>query len=122
MSEELSRSQYRRIEAQGGNALELALIRIASLESSLREAEAALQGRTVSCVCGGRAAAPAPRAFREGGGGVKHEHDFCIPQWKPMPGTAPGFEQQKYCYDWKCECGRLRFAAPVSAHPDAGKP
>ena len=60
MSEELSRSQYRRIEAQGGNALELALIRIAALESSLREAEAALQGRTVSCVCGGRAATPLP--------------------------------------------------------------
>ena len=60
MSEELSRSQYRRLEAQGGNALELALIRIAALESSLREAEAALQGRTVSCVCGGRAPVAAP--------------------------------------------------------------
>ena len=43
MSEELSRSQYRRIEAQGGNALELALIRIAALESSLRRRNETVQ-------------------------------------------------------------------------------
>jgi hypothetical protein len=39
-----------------------------------------------------------------------HEHDFCIPQWKPIPGTLEGFEQQMFCYDYKCECGAFRFA------------
>lgn len=38
-----------------------------------------------------------------------HEHDFCVPVWKPLPGTAPGFEQQNYCADYSCECGALRF-------------
>ena len=33
MSEELSRSQYRRIEAQGGNALEMALSEIKALKA-----------------------------------------------------------------------------------------
>ena len=41
---------------------------------------------------------------------MRHEHDFCIPVWKPIPGTAPGFEQQNYCADYRCECGDLRFA------------
>lgn len=41
---------------------------------------------------------------------MNHEHDFCIPVWKPMPGTAPGFEQHQYCSDYQCECGKLRFA------------
>lgn len=39
----------------------------------------------------------------------KHEHDFCIPLWKPMPGTTPGFEQQSFCYDYQCECGETQF-------------
>ena len=38
-----------------------------------------------------------------------HTHDFAESLWRPMPGTAPGFEQQLYCYDHKCECGELRF-------------
>jgi hypothetical protein len=43
------------------------IAKIAALESSLREAEAALQGRTVSCVCGGRApVAATPDAGKAG--------------------------------------------------------
>jgi hypothetical protein len=42
---------------------------------------------------------------------VTHEHDFAEPLWKPIPDTAPGFEQQMFCYDYRCECGALRFAA-----------